>query len=316
MAKHHIPILITLMAAAVAEAGVPGTEKICITSDGKRQPVIFDAATEKIVYPSGTCGPDDSGEIFSGDNLYMVCIGSGNSLEEEVKTCTRVSRATVERYPTNDERGCKGYRTGLKIPATNESDAFFHTIFEVCWDSTDDHPRWVKNRLNPRVATDHDDLVDTAIRARFRFTPQIFDSGKGMYNPRRYFSVASQRKERLLVEGEGCTDFYSRGHLAPAGDFFLAVERWATFSLENAVPQWQTHNNGEWKEIEDRARRLKNAFEAETGPIFYQGSYRVYLDPDRQRLPVPDALYKKVYDEGGNVLMYEESEVVSTCRGG
>lgn len=29
-----------------------------------------------------------------------------------------------------------------------------------------------------------------------------------------------------------------------------------------------------------RARRLKNAFEAETGPV-------------RQRLPVPDALYKK-----------------------
>nr|GAV93249.1 hypothetical protein SCV_129 [Chionoecetes opilio bacilliform virus] len=146
---------------------------------------------------------------------------------------------------------------------------------------------------------DDDDLIDTGIRTVFKYSKKIF----GDINPRYYFSKKNQRLNNLLIGN----NFMARGHLAPAADFFLACERWATFSLSNVVPQWQTHNNGRWKAIENLARHLDGAAIAETGP--YYKSPKKFLDSERSLFPIPHFLYKKVWDEKG-VLLLDALDIV------
>lgn len=274
--------------------------ELCLQSDGKKQPLVFDSA--KVIYPSSTCGKNGSGELFqSPRKLYTTCNGDKNTVK-----CKRVNKSITLRDPKNDDNDCTAYKTGFQIPASPKP--YFHTVYVVCWDKTDNHPKWVKNIINPNAVAEKEKLVDTAVRTKFRFSKIIFG---GDYNPKPYFSVAHQIKEGLVRERG---DFYSRGHLAPAADFFLAAERWATFSLENAVPQWQSHNNGVWKDIEFSARHTKNAHVAETGPIFFNVTHRRYLDTEHNMIPVPDALYKVIYDEKGDVIFKAQSAMVSSCN--
>ena len=219
-----------------------------------------------------------------------------------------MNKSITVRDPKNDDKDCTAFKTGFMIPASPKP--YFHTVYIVCWNKIDNHPKWVRNIINPSIVNDKyedEKLIDTAIRAKFRFSKNIF----GDYNPKPYFSVTHQKKEGLVKENG---DFYARGHLAPAADFFLASERWATFSLENAVPQWQSHNSGEWKEIEFCARHTKNAHMVETGPIFLNVTCRRYLDTEHKMIPIPDALYKVVYNQKGDVIFKKTSAVVSSIN--
>lgn len=275
--------------------------ELCLRSDGKKQPLVFDS--QEVIYPSATCGKDGSGELFrSPRKLYTTCNGDKNTVK-----CKQVNKAITLRDPMNDDKDCTAYKIGFKIPASPKP--YFHTVYVVCWDKTDSHPKWVRNTINPGAVAkkyEEEKLIDAGIRAKFRFSKIIFGRD---YNPKLYFSEAYQRKEGLVGE-KG--DFYARGHLAPAADFFLAAERWATYSLENVVPQWQSHNNGDWKDIEFNARHVKNAHVAETGPIFFNNTRR-YLDMEHNMIPIPDALYKVVFDKKGGIVLKTQSAMVSSC---
>ena len=298
------------------------TRGICLTSDSTKQPIVIDTEEKTVVYPSAKCGGGEKGEQFVGKKLAVICTGRSNRLldaqsnavsvgnvpYDDLKTgvnelqCERVNEAITIRDKENDDpiRNCTAFRSGFELPRGVP----FHTVFTVCWDPKDMHPVWVRNKINPAVAEeDDDDLIDAGIRTRFRFSRLVFGDD---YNPRKYFTVQHQRDEGMLVDAHG--DFMARGHLAPVGDFFLACERWATFSLENVVPQWQTHNNGAWKDIENKARHLNGAFLVETGPTYVAPSN--HLDRVNHLLPVPYSLYKKVWDKHGNLLYSVVDKVV------
>ena len=326
-------IIIALLICLTPEAF---GHEICLNSDGKKQPLVFDS--HKVIYPSAICGQGGRGELFQSDaeKMYVACIGSNNNVisvnddgrEAALLTpgstalnvlpgtnfsCSSVNKATVVRDRENDVDGhCRAFKTGFDVPVPFAP--FFHTVFTVCWNDTDQHPKWVRNPINPNVVSEisiDEDLIDTGIRGKFRFSKAVF--GKD-YNPRKYYSVSYQKKVGLINTTAG-SDFYARGHLAPAGDFFLAAERWATFSLENVVPQWQSHNSGAWKEIETKARRVKDAYMAETGPIYNSSAEKKFLDTDNNLLPIPDELYKIVYDKNGKELYREKSKMLPRSLG-
>lgn len=89
---------------------------------------------------------------------------------------------------------------------------------------------------------------------------------------------------------------YDRGHLAPAGDMLYSQEAMEhTFYLSNISPQHRAMNAGIWNDIEKFVRYSVNV-ERElyviTGPLFNDKPRTI----GPNKLPVPEAYYKIIYD--------------------
>nr|BDT63111.1 MAG: wsv191-like protein [Sicyonia whispovirus] len=334
-------------------------ESICLGTDSKEQPLVFDDSRRRLVYPYRMCGNNSEGELFTGFRLHLACLGDSRGafrppaeyLDGRLPiraACARINPAVVERQarldglspteaaaeavgvgvtagarvPRAEGTGCRAFRVGMRVPLSDNS-SFFHTVYEFCWSDDDKHAIWVINPLNPLVTAmsvnrsqSLESLIDKGVRTKFRYVPSVFGGSETaeIYNPKPFFAVENQRTSGAVPEL--CQrDSFSRGHLAPSGDFVLASERWATFMLENVVPQWQTHNNGPWKAIEQRARSMVGGVLALTVPSFPPSDRLRYLDQKGARIPVPDKIAKFVFDKRGQVLYEAESPMRSSDTG-
>ncbi len=99
--------------------------------------------------------------------------------------------------------------------------------------------------------------------------------------------------------------YFARGHLAPDGDFIDAASQDATYYYINCVPQWQSFNNGNWKELEMAVRNLAARRKADY--TIYTGTYGILTLPDVKgqqkpinladyRIPVPKYFWKVIHD--------------------
>ena len=104
--------------------------------------------------------------------------------------------------------------------------------------------------------------------------------------------------------------FFSRGHLAPDGDFIDAASQDATYYYINAAPQWQSFNNGNWKAVETSVRNL--AAQRKVDYTVYTGTFGtltladasgkqqpIYLTTDVNNnglIPVPKFYWKLGHD--------------------
>ena len=272
--------------------------ELCIVSNGKKQPLLFNAQKE-IVYPTKSCHTKGKGEVFVGA-VYIGCSGNRRNFLQNAEgkklangrelvfidpdlagdyQCRFVSRSTViKRNGTNDL---------FDIVFLFKNNNVKHIIYSIKWDAKEHSPVWVRHVPTSQYPEATLDVTDTGIRAPWRFSKKIF--GKNV-NPRPFFRLAA--KEHGM----------SRGHLAPAADFMLASERWSTFQLANVVPQPQDHNNGEWKSIEERVRRLTKVLFIETGPIYPTNGKKFV-----EIIPVPTGMYKKVVMKNLSIGLFEES---------
>lgn len=92
---------------------------------------------------------------------------------------------------------------------------------------------------------------------------------------------------------------YDRGHMAPAADMKWSAKAMSeSFYLSNICPQDRQNNGGIWNEIEQTVRgfatKERSVFIV-TGPILRSDIARETIGPNR--VVVPDAFYKVVYDE-------------------
>ena len=136
-------------------------------------------------------------------------------------------------------------------------------------------PRWVTYRLtvaeleNPKAARNDDFRPDPNLK---RGAAQLED-----------------------YRGSG----YDRGHMAPAADMKWSEKTMSeSFYLSNMCPQDRQNNGGIWNEIEQTVRgfatKERSVFVV-TGPIRRSDIPRETIGPNR--VVVPDAFYKVVYDE-------------------
>ncbi|GLV41927.1 uncharacterized protein CBL_00389 [Carabus blaptoides fortunei] len=101
------------------------------------------------------------------------------------------------------------------------------------------------------------------------------------------------------------------GHLAPMEDFIYTAQEKATFYFMNAAPQWNSFNTGNWNLLENNVREL--ATKSSKDYDVYTGTYgildleksnsgraKIYLDGDRDLLPVPLYYWKVVIEKGGD----------------
>lgn len=278
------------------------TARICSVSNGKKQPLFFKDRGE-MIYPKASCGLLSSrGELF--ENVAWVgCSGArqnkllgrhGEVLAENGKLIRATADAATRYYRCKSVNSAYIKGTGhdvfevfFKAKAGNRR-RIVHNIYSFKWDRTMNAPVWVRHV--PSASFSDPSVIDTQVRAPWRYSKLVFGYNN---DPRKAFKLAF-KKHRM-----------SRGHLAPAGDFLLAAERWATFQLSNVVPQPEAHNNGEWKKIEDHVRTKfdkKTIKYVETGPIFDRNGETEKLDGI---VPVPKGMYKKVLGRDDDRVLYE-----------
>lgn len=94
---------------------------------------------------------------------------------------------------------------------------------------------------------------------------------------------------------------WTRGHLAPAGDF-----KWSdtalndTFLFTNCCPQTEYFNATSWESLEAKVRSLARKFGriyVVTGPLM-GGTSNGHIG--RNRIPIPDAFFKALLVRSGN----------------
>ena len=52
------------------------------------------------------------------------------------------------------------------------------------------------------------------------------------------------------------TNYFARGHLSPDAAFIECPEQDATYFFFNVAPQFQSFNNGNWKQLEEVTREM------------------------------------------------------------
>ena len=296
-----------LFLTVVLLRAVPSTQTdVCVTSDGKQQPLFFNAKGE-MVYPERSCSFYGAGGEHFRDVKWVGCAGSVNNMLTHSKkketvakggvlirvapshvsrrnnlayySCRHVNTATVSKKRGGGD-GIETYEVFFKF------DGLKHVIYTIKWNKVENRPVWVRHRPSAMAGVTDPSLIDASIRAPWRASKLVFGRD----------SIAVKEAYKTAYASNGMT----RGHLAPSADFLLAAERWATFQLANVVPQPQTHNNGEWKVIEGEVRKRFNSRDIEyieTGPVYDRVPVKV-----GGLIPVPKGMYKKVVGEDGDVL--------------
>ncbi|XP_026465020.1 uncharacterized protein LOC113367646 [Ctenocephalides felis] len=99
-----------------------------------------------------------------------------------------------------------------------------------------------------------------------------------------------------------------KSQLVPAADFPLQPMQSATYFLVNALPQWNTINQGSWKILENKIRKYASqneyvfkVFTGGYGTLSYNDANndptKIYLSPEDKCLGVPKYIWKVIYRE-------------------
>ncbi|KAL7299938.1 hypothetical protein TKK_0007258 [Trichogramma kaykai] len=105
-------------------------------------------------------------------------------------------------------------------------------------------------------------------------------------------------------------NYLVKGHLIAKADKFYAAEQYVTYFYANAVPMWNSINNGNWKHMEDKIVRPLAATKGDIevwvgafGVLRLEGK-DIYLGKRKRQehpvMPVPKILFKVAYSRQSN----------------
>lgn len=111
------------------------------------------------------------------------------------------------------------------------------------------------------------------------------------------------RADKRIADSPTPADYtnsgYDRGHMVPAANADDPNEMSDTFFMTNMTPQLPSVNRVAWKNLEERVRSVP--FKWVVTGAHYSASPKVI---GKNKVPVPDFLYKVAFFESGNVAVY------------
>jgi endonuclease G len=111
------------------------------------------------------------------------------------------------------------------------------------------------------------------------------------------------RADKRIADSPTPADYtnsgYDRGHMVPAANADDPNEMSDTFFMTNMTPQLPSVNRVAWKNLEERVRSVP--FKWVVTGAHYSKNPKVI---GKNKVPVPDFLYKVAFFESGNVAVY------------
>ena len=111
------------------------------------------------------------------------------------------------------------------------------------------------------------------------------------------------RADKRIADSPTPADYtnsgYDRGHMVPAANADDPNEMSDTFLMTNMTPQLPSVNRIAWKNLEERVRSVP--FKWVVTGAHYSATPKVI---GKNKVPVPDFLYKVAFFESGNVAVY------------
>jgi len=111
------------------------------------------------------------------------------------------------------------------------------------------------------------------------------------------------RADKRIADSPTPADYtnsgYDRGHMVPAANADDPNEMSDTFFMTNMTPQLPSVNRVAWKNLEERVRSVP--FKWVVTGAHYSATPKVI---GKNKVPVPDFLYKVAFFESGNVAVY------------
>ncbi|XP_046667878.1 uncharacterized protein LOC124359297 isoform X1 [Homalodisca vitripennis] len=243
------------------------------------------------------------------------CCGDGLGMEYEIGySVTPESNPSVRNPQTYGLMWMKMNQPDAKrVPQEGKSG--FYRVMTCCYDSQKVRTLYSVNIL----------LGDKIAGAETRRERPPFIIGQSSLYPAHFdvhniYKYPNQKKVLQKILGRRKSDsmltktFLTRGHLASEHDFLMGNWQASSFSYINLVPQWQSINRGHWYRLEKKLRRLADI--TKHNLVIASGTYgiltveddhnttrEIYLDPDRELLPVPAYLWKLVFSPKNNTCI-------------
>lgn len=111
------------------------------------------------------------------------------------------------------------------------------------------------------------------------------------------------RADKRIADSPTPADYtnsgYDRGHMVPAANADDPNEMSDTFFMTNMTPQLPSVNRVAWKNLEERVRSVPFKWVV-TGAHYSKNPTVI----GKNKVPVPDFLYKVAFFESGNVAVY------------
>uniref|UniRef100_A0A1B0B124 DNA/RNA non-specific endonuclease/pyrophosphatase/phosphodiesterase domain-containing protein n=1 Tax=Glossina palpalis gambiensis TaxID=67801 RepID=A0A1B0B124_9MUSC len=200
--------------------------------------------------------------VREGTRLFMICN------QNDITTVNCANNRFSQRLPLpgcnnpiqpireaiNYDISCafQSYRIAYTVTLMNRPQVF--ELYRVCFENA-------RYRTLFTVTTVSQFFLPRADGYTFNpddiFTPAVFAS----YNKRDIFNTFERLlgpNQRFFARNEDVRRI-DRGHLTAAGDFMTNNMIQNTFRMINVIPQFHSINNGNWRAIEEWARRADNA---------------------------------------------------------
>lgn len=186
--------------------------------------------------------------------------------------------ATVALLSCESRTGRQSGDVRMEIPAVSAGDRIIeYNGFTVCYDEPKRIPLWVAYEFTS-------DETDGPVKRQ----------GKYFYIDR---GVRYWQADNSDYSGSG----WSRGHMAPAGDFkWNEQSMWDTFSFTNVCPQDPEMNDGCWQTLEKHVRRMANKYGkvyVVTGPLTVEKPPRM----GNNNVAIPYAFFKVLLTQKSGV---------------
>ncbi|EDS26313.1 deoxyribonuclease I [Culex quinquefasciatus] len=140
-----------------------------------------------------------------------------------------------------------------------------------------------------RVIRENYQAMNGAVRPSFKAT-----GTSSKVSPLSSYTQQSSKNRLLQLLGPvassriNAVDYLARGHMSPNSDGIFQSWRGATFFHVNAVPQWQTVNNGNWKRVESAVQH--KAATSKDDLLIFTGGHEILTLPNDSGVQVPITL--------------------------